>query len=238
MRRSMPEPAALDRSLCSMERSRFSLSRSRRPITLIRIDCSTQRRVSVNRYWPNRCMSAAISAGGRTQFAEEKAYSVSTSTSARAVASTMARTAFAPSMWPAVRGSPRWAAQRPFPSMIIATCTGSTSPRRLDNRLDVLEVAQQGLLADRRNVVFRPRSARLEGFRAHHIAGFFELAGMGAQVAVAHVEQRLEFVECQLLVHGQCTHDAEAHPFVYQAIETRVLIGMRRPRPSRGFCGR
>src|ERR1700722_14655796 len=188
MRNNIPEPAALDRSLCSMERSRFSLSRSRRPMTLIRIDCSTQRRVSVNRYWPNRCMSAAISPGGRTQYAEEKAYSVSTSTSARAAASTMARTPFAPAMGPAVRASPRWVAQRPLPSMMIAMCTGSTAPRRLDHRLDVLEVAQQSLFADRRNAVLRLRSASLEDLRAHDIAGFFEFARMGAQVAVAHVE--------------------------------------------------
>jgi hypothetical protein len=107
-----------------MDRSRFSLSRSRRPITLIRIDSSTQRRVSVNRYWPNRRISAAISAGGRAQLADEKAYSVSILTFARAAASTVARTAFAPSMCPADRGSPRWVAQRPFPSMMIATCIG------------------------------------------------------------------------------------------------------------------
>ena len=61
MRKCMPVPAALKRSLCSMERSRLSLSRSRRPMMLMRIDCSTQRRVSVNRYWPNRRISAATS---------------------------------------------------------------------------------------------------------------------------------------------------------------------------------
>src|SRR6202043_464662 len=143
------------------ERSRFSLSRSRRPITLTRIDSSTQRRVSVNRYWPNRRINAAISAGGRAQLADENAYSVSILTFARAAASTVARTAFAPSMWPAVRGSPRWVAQRPFPSMMIATCTGLGAPRRLDDRLDMFEVAQQCLFPGRRNAVLRLRSAGL-----------------------------------------------------------------------------
>src|SRR6267142_3402634 len=179
----MPEPAALDRSLCSMDRSRFSPSRSRRPITLIRIDCSTQRRVSVNRYWPNKRISAEISAGGRVQLADENAYSVSISTFARAAASTAMRTAFAPSTCPAVRGSPRWTAQRPFPSMMIATCIGLCAPRRLDDRLDVLQIAQQGLLPDRRDAVFRLRSAGLEGLRAYDIARLFELARMGAQIA-------------------------------------------------------
>ena len=110
------------RSHCSIERSRLSLSRSRRPMTLKRIDCSTQRRVSVNRYWPNSRMSAATSAAGRAQLAAEKAYMVKVSTPARAATSTAVRTALAPSTWPAVRGSPRCVAQRPLPSMMIATC--------------------------------------------------------------------------------------------------------------------
>ena len=105
-----------------MDRIRLSLSRSRRPMTLIRIDCSTQRRVSVNRYWPNRRISAAISVGGRAQLADENAYIVSVSMPARAATSTAVRTAFAPSTWPAVRGRPRCVAQRPFPSMMMATC--------------------------------------------------------------------------------------------------------------------
>src|SRR5271163_2698232 len=175
MRRTIPEPAALDRSLCSMDRSRFSLSRSRRPITLMRMDCSTQRRVSVNRYWPNRRISAAISAGGRAQLADENAYRVSIWTFARAAISTVARTAFAPSMWPAVRGSPRSVAQRPFPSMMIATCMGRlNSPRRLDDGLDMLEITQQGLFSNLRDAIVGFRSAAFERLLAHDIARFLE----------------------------------------------------------------
>src|SRR2546428_7938308 len=40
-------------------------------------------------------------------------------------ASTTRRTAFAPARWPAGRGKPRRVAQRPLPSMIIATCMPS-----------------------------------------------------------------------------------------------------------------
>ena len=118
----MPLQDALNRSLCSIERSRLSLRRSRRPMTLTRIDCSTQRRVSLNRYWPNNFMSADISVAGRDQLAAENAYNVRVSTPARAAVSTALRTALAPSTWPAVRGSPRCVAQRPFPSMMIAIC--------------------------------------------------------------------------------------------------------------------
>src|ERR1700722_3930937 len=113
------------------------------------------------------------------------------STPARAAASTVPRTAFAPSMCPAVRGSPRCVAQRPFPSMMIATCMGLSASRRLDDRLDMLEVAQKGLLTHRRDAVLGFGSAGLEGLRAHDIAGFFKFARMGAQVAVAYVEQGL-----------------------------------------------
>src|SRR5512139_2370244 len=48
-------------------------------------------------------------------------------------------TAFAPARWPAMRGSPRLAAQRPLPSMMMATCrgerAGSNSPRSACARL-------------------------------------------------------------------------------------------------------
>src|SRR5579863_10426251 len=142
---------------------------------------------------------------------------------ARAAVSTVARTAFAPSTWPAVRGRPRWVAQRPLPSMMIATCMASSAPGCLDNGLDMLEVAQQCPLSDRCNAVLGLRSSVLEGLRAHHIARFFELASVRAQVAVAHVEQGLELVEAQLLVHGKGTHDAEPHPLVDEAVESRIL---------------
>src|SRR2546428_10000043 len=44
-------------------------------------------------------------------------------------ASTARRTAAAPSRWPATRGRPRRVAQRPLPSMMIATCSGRGWPR-------------------------------------------------------------------------------------------------------------
>jgi len=94
--------------------------------------------------------------------------------------------------------------------------------------------------------VLRFRSAGLEGLRAYDVARLFELARMSAQIAVAHVEQGLEFVEGEPLVHGQRAHDAEAYAFVNQAIESRILIPVRRARHGSGFrrrfargrCGR
>src|SRR3972149_3570084 len=44
-------------------------------------------------------------------------------------ASSTRRRLSTPARWPAKRGSPRWRAQRPFPSMIMATCLGMRSGR-------------------------------------------------------------------------------------------------------------
>jgi hypothetical protein len=51
----------------------------------------------------------------------ENAYSVSIPIPLSGAASTIFRTTRAPAMWPAVRGRPRAFAQRPLPSMMIAT---------------------------------------------------------------------------------------------------------------------
>src|SRR5271165_4331564 len=120
----------------------------------------------------------------------------------RAATSTAVRTALAPSTCPAVRGRPRCVAQRPFPSMMIATCmmaidcSGTRgAPGCLDDRLDVLEIAQQGLSSENGDAIKGLWPARLEGLGAREVSRLFELARMRTQVAVAHVEQRFELVE-------------------------------------------
>src|SRR3984957_12834429 len=121
--------------------------------------------------------------------------------------------------------------------MMIATCIESDTPRGLDDCLDMLQVAQQGLLPDRCNAVLRSRSAGLEGLCAHDIARFLELARVSAQIAVADVEQGFEFIEGELLVHGERTHDAEADALVNQAVESGIFVPMRRTRHGHGFRG-
>ena len=61
---------------------------------------------------------------GRPQFSLENANSVSASTPRRAHSSITIRAGAMPALWPACRGRPRAAAQRPLPSMMIATCRG------------------------------------------------------------------------------------------------------------------
>jgi hypothetical protein len=67
------------------------------------------------------------SSGGRRQFSLENANSVRNSMSSSAQRRLMARRASTPRRWPATRGSMRCFAQRPLPSMMIATWRGTTA---------------------------------------------------------------------------------------------------------------
>ena len=58
---------------------------------------------------------------GRFQLSPENAKSVRVPTPRPGAASTTLRTARAPRRWPAARGRPRAVAQRPLPSMMMAT---------------------------------------------------------------------------------------------------------------------
>jgi hypothetical protein len=64
---------------------------------------------------------------GRCQFSVLNAKSVRHSSPRRRAWRTVSRTASAPFSWPAVRGSPRPCAQRPLPSMMMATWRGMGS---------------------------------------------------------------------------------------------------------------
>ena len=70
-------------------------------------------------------MRLPTSSAGRPQFSLEKANSVSAPMPRCVHSSTHMRTGFSPALWPAPRVSPRAAAQRPLPSMVMAMCCGS-----------------------------------------------------------------------------------------------------------------
>jgi len=76
-------------------------------------------------------LSAEISVGGRCQFSSENANNVSTSTPASMAPSTISRTAFIPARCPNGRGRLRSRAQRPLPSMMMATWRGAAPFRRI-----------------------------------------------------------------------------------------------------------
>src|SRR5262245_54793174 len=64
---------------------------------------------------------------GRSQFCDENAYSVSAWMPISRQARVTSRTESAPLRWPSIRGRPRRLAQRPLPSMMMATCRGRSS---------------------------------------------------------------------------------------------------------------
>src|SRR5438128_11625109 len=208
--------------------------RSRRPTTASRAPLSTSRGVSVCRWRANRRISAATSVGGRFQLSAEKANSVKAVTPWSGATSTTRRTASAPARWPAVRGRPRRAAQRPLPSMMTATwreglCdiklrlkknSASAVPGGADQRLHMVQIALQRAATRGREPVLGLRDASLERLGAHDILGRFELPRVHAQVAVRRLQQPLEFLAAQRRVHRERADDAEAHTLVDQAVES------------------
>src|SRR5207302_1998861 len=81
-----------------------------------------------------------------------------------------------------------------------------------DERFHVVEIALQGAPTRGRQPVFGLGDAAGERFAARDVLRFLELAGVHAQVAVGRLEERLQLVEGQRVVHRQRADDAEADP--------------------------
>src|SRR5262245_1872552 len=114
-------------SPCSMARRMLASKRRVSPPTLRRTPLRWSFSTSlVSAIWKS-CISSATSSAGRRQFSELNANRVRKPTPRSAHARTVARTASTPRRWPAMRGRCWRFAQRPLPSMMIATCCG-TSP--------------------------------------------------------------------------------------------------------------
>src|SRR5213076_1725364 len=186
-----------------------------------------------------RWRSGAAPAAGRFQLSAEKAYSVSAATPSPGAASTVRRTASAPARWPATRGRPRRVAQRPLPSITIATCreelcgiksvlkkNASPLTGGVNQRFHVVQVALQRAPPGSGEPILGLRNPSLERLRASDVLRLLEPARVHAQIAVRRLEQGLELVEAQRLVDGQRAHDAKAHALVDQPVE---LGGARTP---------
>src|SRR6185312_8768590 len=79
----------------------------------------------------------------------------------------------------------------------------SPFPGGVDDRFHALEIALQGAAAGVGQPVLRLRHPSLEVLLAGDVAGLFQLAGVNAEVAVRRLEQLLEIVEAQVIVHRQ-----------------------------------
>src|SRR5262245_51011932 len=185
-----------------------------------------------------------VSASGRRQLAEENANSVSVPMPSDGAAATARRTASTPARWPARRGSPRARAQRPLPSMAIATWKpcgqvlgmakylpmeeDGGSPRtaplgRADQRLHPDEVVGERAAARRRQGVLGARHAALEALLAGDVAGVLELARVDGQVPVRQPEQVAQFLEREQVVRRERRDDAQPRALVDELVELRRL---------------
>src|SRR6266545_2512160 len=234
-RRCRRPPSAVACSAASIAATSGAGSRSRRPTTLSRTACVASRGVSVRRWRAKRRSNAATSLGGRLQLSAEKAYSVSARSPRSGAASTTRRTACAPARWPAARGRPRRVAQRPLPSMMIATwrevlCfiksvlkkrddVGLALTCGADQRFHVIEVALQRPPPRRGEPVFGFGHASRERLGAGDVLRLLELAGVHAEVAVAGLEECFQLAEGEARVHRERADDAEADPLVNQPVE-------------------
>src|SRR5690349_15035267 len=109
--------------------------------------------------------------------------------------------------------------------MMIATCILKvTHPAGgFDYGLHMIQITVQGSSATRRQPVDRLRAPVGKGLGASEVFGFFELACMRAQVAVANIEQCFQLAEGELLANRQRAHDPETDALVDQAVESRVI---------------
>src|SRR6266446_3476579 len=170
-----------------------------------------------------------------------QAYSVSAAIPASGAASTVRRTASAPARCPATRGRPRRLAQRPLPSITIAMwreelCSIKSVPKKnasplsggVNQRFHVVQVALQRAPPGGGEPILGLRYPPLERLAAGDVLRLLEPARVHAQVAVRGLEQRLELVEAQRIVHGERAHDAEPDPLVDEPVE----LGGAAPSPD------
>src|SRR5512143_2570896 len=241
MRRRMARPGAVARSARSTRAASSRPSRSRRPMTDRRTPCFTQRSASRSSPSCSRPMRAATSSRGRCQLSAEKANRVRVPMPRARAAETRRRMASTPAAWPALRGRPRDSAQRPLPSMMMATWSpegagvgvvpgmaerlpdggvmGSTLARGPDDGLHVIEIALERAPARLGEAVLGARHAPGEGFLARDVAGVLQLARVHAQVAVRGLHEPLELDEAELVGDRERAHDAETDALVDEAVE-------------------
>src|SRR5689334_13332564 len=78
-----------------------------------------------------------------------------------------------------------------------------------DQSLHVIEITFERAPAGGAQAIVGARRASVEGLPAHDVAGFLELAGVQAEVAIGGAQEVLELAERKRFVGGQSTHHAE-----------------------------
>ena len=140
--------AAVVLSISSTARRAPSVRRSRSPRMRTRTPRAESSATSLAMYSSSSDISAETSVVGRCQFSWLNANSERCVTPASIAPWTTSRTAFMPERWPTGRGMKCLRAQRPLPSMMMATCCGGEpASRTCSSRsgVDSVEVATEVL---------------------------------------------------------------------------------------------
>src|SRR3974390_1249934 len=95
-------------------------------------------------------------------------------------ARTVRRTASTPRRWPSTRGSPRAAAQRPLPSMMMATCRGTAIADATGILASVIGMCP----SDCEDLLFLPRQPMID-FRDAGIRRFLNFGGIAVVIVLA-----------------------------------------------------
>ena len=109
-----------------------------------------------------------------------------------------------------------------------------------DPVLHLIEVVGEGAAAGGGETVLGAGNAGFEKFQAGNVFGFFEFAGVDAEVAVGGFEDAFEVVEAEAGVGGESADNSEPDALVDQAVEFGELEsrgGDARARGNRGFGG-
>jgi hypothetical protein len=83
----------------------------------------------------------------------------------------------------------------------------------------LIEVFSEGATAGRGEAIFGAGDAAFEKFYAGNVLGFFELAGVDAEIAVGGFEHALEVVEAEGIVRREGADYAKTDALVNEAIE-------------------
>jgi len=109
-----------------------------------------------------------------------------------------------------------------------------------DPLLHLVEVLGEGAASGGGEAVFGAGDAGFEIFQAGNVIGFFELAGVDAEIAVGGLEDALEVLEAEAGVGGEGADDSETNALVNEAVEFGEFESWGRDaisRRNRGFRG-
>src|SRR6202521_2707070 len=156
--------------------------------------CSSARSFRMNRR--KSTISSRTSAGGRSQFSELKEKIVRIRMPSSPAARTVRRSASTPRRCPSLRGSPRAAAQRPLPSMMMATCRGA--PKRAVREVGALASGMKFRASpcslDGQDFLFLHRERAVD-FGNGLIGRLLDLIGIAIMVVLADLVVFFQFLE-------------------------------------------